>query len=65
MLVSFITHKDTPWLTVSILFFGHVTDGMNVVNMLKEMLLLKLPLLEKELWQRNLMQLKCSQTTQQ
>jgi hypothetical protein len=26
------------------------------------MLLLKLPLLEKELWQRNLMQLKCSQT---
>jgi cyclophilin family peptidyl-prolyl cis-trans isomerase len=27
----FITHKDTPWLNGAY-HFGHVTQGMNVVN---------------------------------
>lgn len=28
----FITHKDTPWLNGKHTVFGHVTQGMNIVN---------------------------------
>ncbi|SEA04234.1 Peptidyl-prolyl cis-trans isomerase (rotamase)-cyclophilin family [Flavobacterium gillisiae] len=28
----FITHKDTPWLNGKHTIFGHVTEGMNIVN---------------------------------
>jgi cyclophilin family peptidyl-prolyl cis-trans isomerase len=47
--------------------FGHVTDGMNVVNTIAQGdVITKVTVTRKELWQRkNLMQLKCSQTTQQ
>jgi len=32
----FITHKDTPWLNGKHTVFGHVTEGMNVVNAIEQ-----------------------------
>ncbi|MBC7845203.1 MAG: peptidylprolyl isomerase [Flavobacterium sp.] len=32
----FITHKDTPWLTGAHTIFGHVVQGMNIVNLIAQ-----------------------------
>ena len=32
----FITHKDTPWLNGKHTIFGHVTQGMNIVNLIAQ-----------------------------
>jgi peptidyl-prolyl cis-trans isomerase A (cyclophilin A) len=32
----FITHKDTPWLNGKHTIFGHVTKGMEIVNLIKQ-----------------------------
>ena len=32
----FITHKETPWLNGKHTIFGHVTQGMNIVNLIAQ-----------------------------
>lgn len=32
----FITHKETPWLTGKHTIFGHVTQGMSIVNLIAQ-----------------------------
>lgn len=32
----FITHKDTPWLTGAHTIFGHVVQGMDIVNLIAQ-----------------------------
>jgi cyclophilin family peptidyl-prolyl cis-trans isomerase len=32
----FITHKDTPWLNMKHTIFGHVTQGMDIVNLVAQ-----------------------------
>lgn len=44
----FITHKDTPWLTGAHTIFGHVVQGMDIVNLIaQEDVILKVTITRK------------------
>lgn len=44
----FITHKDTPWLNGKHTIFGHVTQGMDIVNLItQEDVILKVTIARK------------------